>query len=96
MANRFEQVDEIVGDAITIVLEQRSNGQWAKVFCPRSAHDALLEDRMSESLAPKDALSGAVKLANELKLAIVVLDPDAVWKEEWGALYRWQDDADEL
>lgn len=44
----------------------------------------------------KDALSGAVKLANELKLAIVVLDPDAVWKEEWGALYRWQDDADEL
>ena len=40
MANRFEQVDELVGDAITIVLEQRSDGQWAKVFCPRSAHDS--------------------------------------------------------
>jgi len=96
MANRFEQVDEIVGDAITIILEQRPDGQWAKVFCPRSAHDALLEDRMSESLAPKDALAGAVKLANELKLAIVVLDPDAVWKKEWGELYRWQDEADDL
>jgi len=95
MANRFEQVDEIVPDAITIILEQRSDGQWAKVFCPRSAHDALLEDRMSESIAPKDALSGAVKLANDLKLAIVVLDPDAVWKREWGELYRWQDDAEE-
>jgi hypothetical protein len=95
MANRFEQVDEIVGDAITIILEQRPDGQWAKVFCPASAHDALLEDRMSESLAPKDALAGAVKLANELKLAIVVLDPDAVWKWEWGELYRWQDDAEE-
>ncbi len=95
MANRFEQVDEIVPDAITIILEQRSDGQWAKVFCPRSAHDALLEDRISEPIAPKDALSGAVKLANELKLAIVVIDPDAVWKREWGELYRWQDDAEE-
>lgn len=95
MANRFEQVDEIVPDAITIILEQRSDGQWAKVFCPRSAHDALLEDRMSESIPPKDALSGAVQLANDLKLAIVVLDPDAVWKKEWGELYRWQDDAEE-
>jgi hypothetical protein len=96
MANRFEQVDEVVGDAITIVLEQRFDGQWAKVFCPRSAHDSLREDKISESLAPKDALAGAVKLANELKLAIVVVDPDAVWKSEWGELYRWQDEADEL
>lgn len=96
MANRFEQVDEVVGDAITIILQQRSDGQWAKVFCPRSAHDALLEDRMSESLPPKDALAAAVKLANELKLAIVVIDPDAVWKREWGELYRWQDEADDL
>ncbi len=96
MANRFEQVDDVVGDAITIILEQRSDGQWAKVFCPSSAHDALLADRMSESLAPKDALSGAVKLANELKLPIVVLDPGAVWKKEWGELYRWHDEADDL
>ena len=39
MANRFEQVDEVVGDAITIVLAQRPDGRWAKVFCPRSAHE---------------------------------------------------------
>ena len=96
MANRFEQVDELVGDAITVVLEQRSDGQWAKVFCPRSAHASLREDRMSDAMEPKDALSGAVKLANQLKLAIVVLDPDAVWKGEWGELYRSQEGADEL
>ena len=36
MANRFEQVDEIVGDAITVVLAQRPDGQWAKVVCPKS------------------------------------------------------------
>jgi hypothetical protein len=92
MANRFEQVDELVEDAITIALEQRTDGQWAKVYCPRSAHPSLNVDRISEPIAPKDALSGAVRLANQLKLAIVVVDPDGVWKKEWGDLYRLQDD----
>jgi hypothetical protein len=94
MANRFEQVDEVVGDAITIVLAQRPDGRWAKVFCPRSAHESLAADRVSEPIPPTDALSGAVRLANELKLAIVIVDPDGVWKPEWGELYREQDDAE--
>ncbi len=93
MANRFEQVDEVVGDAITIALEQRPDGQWAKVVCPKSAHETLTMDRVTEPMPPKDALSGAVRLANQLKLAIVVVDPDGVWKPEWGDLYRGQDDA---
>jgi hypothetical protein len=46
---------------------------------------------MTERMAPKDALSGAVRLANELKVAIVVVDPDGTWKPEWGELYRAQD-----
>ena len=35
------------------------------------------------------AVRAAVKLANELKLAIaiVIVDPDKVWKKEWGELY---------
>jgi hypothetical protein len=94
MANRFEQIDEVVGDAITIVLAQQHDGQWAKVFCPRTAHESLKVDRVSEPVPPKDALSGAVKLANQLKLAIVVVDPDGVWKPEWGELYREQDDGE--
>ena len=92
MANRFEQVDDVQPDAITIVLAQRNDGQWAKVFCPKSASSALTTDRVSDSLPPKDALSGAVKLANQLKLAIVVADPDGIWKKEWGDLYRWTGD----
>ena len=88
MPNRFEQVDEVVDDAIAILLEQRADGQWAKVFCPKGALPALESDRTSASMAPKDALSNAVKLANEAKLAIVVIDPDGVWKKEWGELYR--------
>ncbi len=94
MANRFEQTDAPVDDAIAVILEQRSDGQWAKVFCPMSARPSLGADKMSESLPPKDALSSAVKLANELKLAIVVVDPDGVWKKEWGDLYREEDDSD--
>jgi hypothetical protein len=30
----------------------------------------------------------AVQLANQLKIALVVQDPDGVWKKEWGELYR--------
>ena len=88
MANRFEQVDEVVGDAINLVLAQRPDGRWATVVCPKSAHESLAADRVTEPMPPNDALSGAVRLANQLKIPIVVLDPDGVWKPEWGELYR--------
>jgi hypothetical protein len=88
MAIRFEQVDEVVRDAVTVVLSQRADGKWATVVCPKSAHESLASDRVTEPMAPKEALSGAVKLANQLKIAIVVQDPDGVWKPEWGELYR--------
>ena len=88
MANRFEQVDDPVADAITVALEQRIDGQWAKVLCPKTAHPELDEDKISGDLAPTDALSSAVKLANLFKLEIVIQDRDHIWKKEWGELYR--------
>jgi hypothetical protein len=88
MTNRFEQVDQVVGDAVTVVLSQRADGQWATVVCPKSVHESLTADRVTEPMAPQVALSGAVKLANQLKIAIVVQDPDGVWKKESGELYR--------
>jgi hypothetical protein len=92
MTNRFEQVDEPQPDAITLVLEQRSDGRWARVHCPASAVPSLKDNMTSPDLPPSDALAGAIKLANELKLAIVVVDRDAIWKPEWGELYRWEDE----
>ena len=88
MANRFEQVDEVGDDAVTIVLSQRADGQWATIVCPKSAHESLTADRITQPMPAKDAISGAVQLANQLKIAIVVQDPDSVWKQEWGELYR--------
>lgn len=93
MANRFEQVDELQPDAITLTLMQRNDGQWAQVHCPASALPGQLrQDMTSGDLPPIDALAGAVKLANEMKLAIVVIDRDRIWKKEWGELYRWEDE----
>ena len=43
---------------------------------------------MTEPMPAQDAFSGAVRLANQLKIAIVVQDPDGVWKPEWGEFYR--------
>lgn len=95
MANRFEQVDEVQTDAITLKLEQRSDGQWASVHCPASAvHGRLPKNYNSSDLPPIEALATAIKLANDLKAPLVVIDRDAIWKKEWGALYRWEDEAD--
>ena len=93
MPNRFEQVDELQPDCITLVLEQRADGQWARVHLPASALAGQLQTNMtSPDMAPVDALTNAVKLANEVKLAMGVMDRDAIWIKEWGDLYRWEDE----
>ena len=37
---------------------------------------------------PTNSFRSAIKLANEMKVAIVVLDPKGIWKPEWGDLWR--------
>ena len=44
--------------------------------------------RSAPTLPAQDAFRGAIRLANDMKLAIVVWDPDGVWKSEWGDLYQ--------
>ena len=46
------------------------------------------EDKISGELPAVDSFRSAVKLANEMKVAVVVLDPEDVWKKDWGELYR--------
>ena len=87
--NRFEQVDEVQSDAITLGLSHRDGEPCGTVTWPAGLAggqeaDVLATDRMPA----KDAFRAAIRLANEIKAAIVVVDPDALWQPEWGDLYR--------
>jgi hypothetical protein len=87
--NRFEQVDEIQPDAVTLILKRESDGETGSIVLPATASGGRLStDQISGQLPAQDAYRGAIRLANDMKVAIVVWDPDAVWKKDWGDLYR--------
>jgi len=87
--NRFEQVNEVQPDAITLVLRRDNEGASGSIVLPAAASGGrLTNDQASAQLPAQDAFRGAIRLANDVKLAIVVCDPDGVWKSEWGDLYR--------
>ncbi|GJD76724.1 hypothetical protein [Methylobacterium goesingense] len=92
--NRFEQVDEPPGDAMTLVLTRDGDRNFGVVNCPASATGGQLPKNFSSGeLPPKEAFRAAIRLANELKVPLLVVDPDGLWQTEWGPLYR--DVADE-
>ena len=87
--NRFEQVDEIQPDAITLLLKKENDQEFGSVVFPMSASSGrLTEDAISPNLPLVESFRSAIKLANEMKLALVVMDPQGMWKSEWGDLYR--------
>ena len=87
--NRFEQVDETQPDAITLSLFKGEDQSYGHVVCPAEITGGRLPaDQTSDRLPAKDAYRSAIKLANEIKAPVVVMDPDVVWDKEWGDLYR--------
>ena len=87
--NRFEQVDGLQADAITLSLGERDGKSFAKIACPAElAGGHLVNDFVSDELEPVEAFRSAVRLANEIKAPIVVEDAQGLWPEEWGELYR--------
>jgi len=86
--NEFEKVDAVQPDAITLELIAQDGVQFGVVHCPASASGGRLpKDYRSEAMPGKDAIRAAVKLANDMKAAIVVLDPQDLWPAEWGTLF---------
>jgi hypothetical protein len=78
-ANRFEQVDEIQPDAITLSLGRSGTGEVGSVIFPASASGGRFsEDRVSGELPAMDSFRSAIRLANEMKVAVVVIDPQGV------------------
>ena len=93
MANRFERVDEVQPDAITLTLGKSAAGEVGSVIFPASASGGRFsEDKISGELPAVDSFRSAIKLANEMKIAMVVLDAENVWNKDWGELYRALDD----
>jgi hypothetical protein len=91
--NRFEQVDELQTDAINLTLVQKGDGQIGIIHCPKTASpDQLPADLTSPEIPARDAVIGAIQLANTKKLPIVVIDRDNIWKKEWGDLWRYEED----
>ena len=87
--NRFEQVDEIQPDAITLLLKRQDGQESGSVVFPASASAGrLTEDQVSPDLPLVDSFRSAIRLANQAKVALVVVDPEGMWKSEWGDLYR--------
>jgi hypothetical protein len=94
--NRFEQVDEPQPDAINLTLIQKNDGQVGIIHCPKTAApEQLPADVTSEEIPARDAVAGAIKLANAKKIPIVVIDRDSIWKSEWGDLWRYDDGGSE-
>jgi hypothetical protein len=90
--NRFEQVDELQPDAINLTLIQKSDGQVGVVHCPKTAApDRVPADLTSPEVPVRDAVSGAIELANSKKIPIVVIDRDNIWNSEWGELWRYEE-----
>jgi hypothetical protein len=90
--NRFEQVDELQPDAINLTLIQKSDGHVAIVHCPKTvAPDELPVDLTSAEMPLRDAVIGAIELANSKKIPIVVIDRDNLWNSEWGDLWRYEE-----
>jgi hypothetical protein len=87
--NRFEQVNEVQSDAITLLLKRDNDGASGSIVLPAAASQGrLTTDQVSAQLPAQDAFRSAIRLANDVKLALVVCDPDGVWKPDWGDLYQ--------
>jgi hypothetical protein len=94
--NRFEQVEERADDAMTLILGREGEKQFGIIECPRSASQGRLpKDFSSGELPLKEAFRSAVRLANEFKVPLVVMDPDKLWQADWGQLYRYEDGTEE-
>ncbi|MGL4495392.1 MAG: hypothetical protein ACRCUX_06225, partial [Beijerinckiaceae bacterium] len=74
---------------LTLELVAQDGAQFGRVHCPASATGGRLpKDYHSEAMPGKEAFRAAIKLANDMKAPIVVLDPQDLWPSEWGTLYE--------
>jgi hypothetical protein len=80
----------IVGFAMSRSLTQTHE---TSCNCPKTAApDRVPADLTTPEIPVRDAVVGAIELANSKKIPIVVIDRDKIWKSEWGDLWRYQEE----
>ena len=82
-------------DELWVFAASRPLGQphesW--VNCSKTAApDRVPADLTTPEVPVRDAVVGAIELANSKKIPIVVIDRDNIWKSEWGDLWRYQEE----
>ena len=76
-------------NAITLSLCKAEDNVYGTVTVPRALSAGKVPADLTTAKMPiKDAFRGAIRLGNEMKAPVVVLDPDSLWQTEWGDLYR--------
>ena len=90
--NRFEQVDEIQPDAISLTLAKKGDQEVGVMHVPKTAAARLPTDLTSEEAPAEKALVAAIQFANARKIPIVIIDHDNIWKSEWGDLWRYTEE----
>lgn len=86
--NEFELVTEAPDDALTLLIGKSGDKLVGAVHCPASATGGRLpKDYSSGEMPGQEAFRSAIKLANDLKVPIVIMDPHDAWPKEWGTLY---------
>lgn len=87
-ANRFEKVSSIQADALTLELFKDGEKAMGCVHVPAAISNGKVpQDIKSGSVEAKQAFRHAVKLANDMKAPMVVMDAGGVWDGAWGELY---------
>jgi len=86
--NEFEKVDAVQPDALTYEIAAGDEAQLGIIHCPAAATGGRLpKDYRSAPMPGKEAFRSAIKMANDMKTPIVVLDPLNLWPKEWGVLF---------
>ncbi len=86
--NEFEKVAAVQPDAITLEILSLDGDPRGIVHCPAAATAGRLpKNYKSDAMPGKEAFRAAIKLANDMKAPVVVLDPLELWQDDWGTLF---------
>jgi hypothetical protein len=88
--NRFQKVSEGRPDAVAVELWSSNGRIRGSVICPTEGRSGQHELFVSHEagMSGHEALATACHLANVDGFEVVVIDPDNLWRAEWGSLHR--------